>query len=296
LCSIKAIDKPIEAGAVAIRCAPFRWHGDPMLRLFIPAGLDPIGLWGERRLDLVNSALLDLENLTDFKRKGMAQSRGEGGSVGERDRFHRAGVVEKGEGEYQPALAIDDHKPPVANARDHPKETRLELRLAAQAQDRKASARRLVLIDFWVVGRPGAVLDSIAICSERVDALTVVVLQAGEVPIRGSDQFLTGFALGGRNRLKKQRARPADGIEVFCCVSITHHEIFDLGDFPVDYLQAQTENHRVVPLLHGADETDLARFRFGKIKLVRADSVCRAPETLADLELRRVFCELHVWS
>src|ERR1700722_13510984 len=99
-----------------------------------PTGRNAVRLLREDRLNGVDFSLFDFKQLADFKGKRMAQGGRKDLSVGQLDRLHRAGMIEKREGERQAALAVDNHETALADLGDDLEKPGLELRLAAQSQ------------------------------------------------------------------------------------------------------------------------------------------------------------------
>ena len=114
-----------------------------------------------------------------------------------------AHVIEKDEAEDQPALLVDRDVAPIANARHEVQESRLELLPAAplarvvaggfRIGSRLAGRRRLV-------SRSRSVFEPIAVVRERIDALAVVLLHAGEVHVRRLQEIGARHPLRSGNR------------------------------------------------------------------------------------------------
>src|SRR5262245_35603098 len=118
----------------------------------------------EDGLDTPDLALLDPEQLGDLP-----------GPVD-------AVVIEEAEGEHDAAFAVHGHEAPVAHAIDDALEALLELLLAGGAG---AAAGQHI----------HRVLEAHAVLRERVVPLAVIVLEAGEVIVRGFDEFGARHAL-----------------------------------------------------------------------------------------------------
>ncbi len=223
----------------------------------------------------------------------MTERRGHYPAIRQGHRLDGARVIEKRERKCEPALPIDDHKPPVANPGDDSEVSRLELRLASQTHNLVADAW-IALVPLGIIRRLRRILDPVAIVSEGIHALAVVVLKTREIHVRRLDQLLARGAFTGGNPRNEQRIWLPHRIELLRRIGIPHHKIFHFGNFSVGHLKPKAENHRVVPLFHHADETDLACLRLRKIKLERAFAVERAPRALADFQPRGVLSECHV--
>src|SRR5579863_7630300 len=124
----------------------------------------------------------------------MAQRFRPDAAVVQRERLHRAVVIEKAESKNQSAVAVDNHKAPVANAGDELEETGLELRFASHTENRIAVWTRG--IERGIVRGLRAAFDAVAIRSEWIDAFAVALFEAGEIHIRNFDQLGGSFALG----------------------------------------------------------------------------------------------------
>src|SRR5262245_53725219 len=92
-----------------------------------------------------------------------------------------------------PALGIYEGIAPLMDVLHNVVQTHLELREAVVPERTDLAWCRVCRL--WHVGRRRAVFDAMAIVGERIragvaDALPVVLLQAGEVPVGDGDHFL----------------------------------------------------------------------------------------------------------
>ncbi len=118
-------------------------------------------------------------------------------AIRQRHRLDGARVIEKRERKCQPALRVHYHKPPVANPGDDSEVSRLELRLASQTHDLVADAW-IALVPLGIIRRLRRILDPVAIVSEGIHALAVVILKARKIHVRGLDELLARGAFARR--------------------------------------------------------------------------------------------------
>jgi hypothetical protein len=105
-----------------------------------------------------------------------------------------------------PALLVDQREAPIVNSSDDSIEARFKLRFAPQSEgvesiNRPSQAR--------IIGGSHSIFDTVAILRKRIDALSIVVLQALEVHVGSFNQFLSRSALRWRDGFKPERLRPA---------------------------------------------------------------------------------------
>src|SRR5678815_1645087 len=95
---------------------------------------------------------------------------------------------------------------------------------------------------------------------------------------------------GVRSFAGTSASKPGRGVTRFCMRSGRMLRArLDLGDLATDHLQTHRDDQRLVPFLHHAIESDLARGRIHRMHLEgRRGFRCAHPQTLAHLDLRRV--------
>ena len=211
-------------------------------------------------------------------------------------------MVEEREREHDPALLVDRDVTPVADPVHEVQEPRLELLEAAPLA---GIAARGLRVGAFLSGRRrhvrrlAAVLDPVAVGRERIVALAVVLLHAGEILVRGRDQVRARHPLFGRYRLQVERIRRAERLDALARVLVANHDLLDLRDLLVANLQAQRDQRRralarlAVVFLDRAEERDLPGRHVGHEQPVVSLRAQRVPEPVADREPLAVLGEAH---
>src|SRR6185312_4428881 len=207
-----------------------------------PAGIHAVLDVVHDRHDLMDLAVLDPERLGELPRPRHLRPCGHGAPVRslERARVARR-MIEEAERERDAMLRIDRHEAAVAYARDEVNQPRFELLEAAplgRVHVRSARIGPLLSGGRRRIRRERAILDPIAIRRERIDALAVVQLDAGEVEVCDVHQIVARHALGRRNDFG-----PAitDLLEAERRAVAALHERLDFRDAPPAHTETQGE-------------------------------------------------------
>src|SRR6185312_170289 len=129
------------------------------------------------------------------------------------NRLERSAMLEERERHHEPALAVDDRVPPIANRRDEREEAALLLRLAAE-RHHVERARAAVS---GIVGRLGRIFPTVARGPEWSGVAARIAAETREVGIRDADEIGTRHALGRRHVLEELSSRMALPLEHLAC-------------------------------------------------------------------------------
>src|SRR5215468_22705 len=237
-------------------------------------------------LHAANKAVLNPKRLGDVDARCAAGERAHVGDLSgvQLDLRHGAIHVEHAVGPDNAAFFVDERKPPVVDIVDDAQIAALELLLAIQAH--VVEAARRCRIRARSVCRVRSILDAVAVVSERVKTLAVVLLHRLEVGVGDCHELLPRRALRRWNRLQPERLRLLQIVHgpdiVRSPASRAEIRRLDLGDPP--QLDAQPHSHKKEAglLAHRPYPSCLPRDRICKVVVVVAPSGRRLPEPVAD--------------
>src|SRR6202034_708730 len=251
---------------------------------------------GTDHFDATNFAIGDLEGFGDFEARRSVKNipHRDSLAVGELDRVHGAVLIEDDVGPDDAALFVNQRKAAIANAGDDGVIAALELSHAAHAEGVEGGVGR----ERGIVGGMDTVFHAVAIVGEGIDALAVVIFQAGEIHVGGVDQLRARDAFGWRNRFEPDGL----GRELVVALKVGGTTAalaviggLDFGDSAALDAEAHAHDDEVIAFVHGDHAADLLEDGIGKAMLVAADLCDRTPEAVANFHYLIVFGVFHIF-